>query len=376
MQPLYAGTSSLATASAGWGYASIIGLTIGYGTMYLPTKKYDTGSGMVFQWVLCTSMAFTLLGIHICAGSARIWALSVLSGVFWASGNVMVVPIIKRLGMGVGMLIWSMVNVVMGWAVFRFGWFGVQPEVPKDNTLNIIGVIFAALSIIAYAFITPGSASQESVGTVANVDNEVPRETEQNVTESTGDADSLLQHHTVSFIRRFWASQIVQRLIGIFLSFVSGTLYGICFVPINYVQENYPNASQRGIDYVAALGLGTFLAATVFLVLYLLVILLWNKFRRCTSSEESREIKPDVGKEPFMVTFLPSMLAGALSGMAFACNLVANEALSPAIIFPISGTLPGALATLIGALFYREVRGRLLDISTSALPWLGYFAPF
>lgn len=352
MLPVYASTSDLGAASVGWGYVAILGLTIGYGTMYLPTKKYDIGNGMVFQWVLCTSLAFTLLAIHVCIGSPRMWAITILSGVFWSTGNVTVVPIIKRLGMGVGMLIWSMVNLLMGWAAFRFGWFGVKPEEPKNNTLNIIGVVFASLSIIVYAFITPTSSSQDTGNTpVASSDIVVSYDTNYNVTESTGDDDPLLQQHPISFARKFWASQIVQRLIGIFLSFFSGVLYGVVFLPINYVQENYENASQRGIDYIAPLGLGAFLASTAYLVLYALVLQLRNKFRRCTNNE------PDIGKTPFIVQFLPSMLAGALCAIAFACNLIANEALSPAITFPISGTLPGALAALLGALFYREVRG-------------------
>ncbi|KAM7537475.1 hypothetical protein Aperf_G00000070569 [Anoplocephala perfoliata] len=356
MPPFYTSTPASGLIPVGWGYAAILGMTIGFGTMYLPAKKYDTGNGMVFQWIVCTSLAFTLFGLHICLGSARIFPLTLLSGIFWSTGNVTVVPIIKRLGMGVGMLIWSMVNLLTGWATFRFGWFGVKPDVVHNNTLNIIGVIFTALSVVAFAFITPSSASQETAGThAASSENGASHDTEQNVTESTGDTDPLLQQQSVSSIGRFWASQIVQRMIGIVMSVFAGVLYGVAWVPIFYVQENYDGASKKATDYAVTLGLGAFLASSVYLVLYLLVIQLRNSFRR--RGEESQEIKPDVGKIPFLVLFLPTMLSGALCALGQACGLVAAEALQPAITIPIAGNLPGLLATILGIIFYREVQG-------------------
>ena len=30
---------------------------------------------------------------------------------------------------------------------FRFGWFGIQPEEPKNNMLNIMGVTLAAIRL-------------------------------------------------------------------------------------------------------------------------------------------------------------------------------------------------------------------------------------
>lgn len=115
----------------------------------------------------------------------------------------------------------------------------------------------------------------------------------------------------------------------------------------------------KGIDYAIAMGLGAFLASTAYLVLYTLALQLQKRFRRCTNSQESHEIEPNVGKAPFMVLFLPSMLAGALCAFGQACGLVAAEALQPAITIPISGNLPGLLATIIGIVFYGEVRVRI-----------------
>nr|CDS27228.1 transmembrane protein 144 [Hymenolepis microstoma] len=359
MQPFYTSAMALALIPIEWGYIAIFALTLAFGTMYIPTKKYDIGNGMIFQWLMCTSLGFCLFAIHVCFGSQRIWSLTLLSGILWSTANVAVVPIIRRLGMGVGMLIWSMVNLLMGWASSRFGWFGIKPEEPKNSTLNIIGVVFATLSVVVYAFITPFSTGQapQHMSTANSDDIVVSRGSEPNATESTGDSDPLLQVQ-VSPIQRFWKSQIAQRLIGVILSILSGLLFGLVFVPIIYVQENYAMASKRGIDYTASIGMGAFLASTTYLILYFLILQLKGQitvfFR---DSEVSPSTEPNVGTTPFKVLFLPAMLAGALCAIGQACWLVANEALQASITFPIAATLPGALATLLGTLFYREVHG-------------------
>ena len=49
------------------------------------------------------------------------WHAGILGGSLWALGNLMVVPIIKLVGLGVGFLCWSTGNLVMGYFVGKFG---------------------------------------------------------------------------------------------------------------------------------------------------------------------------------------------------------------------------------------------------------------
>ncbi|VDD80037.1 unnamed protein product [Mesocestoides corti] len=314
--------------------------------MYLPAKKYNMGNGILFQWIICVAMAFFSFAIHLCVGSPKIWPLTVLAGCSWATGNVAVVAIVKRLGMGVGMLIWSSINLLVGWASCRFGWFGLKPEVPKNNTLNIVGVTLAVMSVFFYAFIKPPPTAERevSLGDASAVDEttgEAPssvEEMEESPHGSTADSVPLLQPGFAVTVRRFWKSTLAQRLIGILLAALSGLFYGVAFAPIIYVQENYHDASHRGIDYLFPIGAGAFLASTIYCLIYCLVTL----------------------RSPAMqapVSILPGVLSGMLCIVGQAFWLVANEALQASITFPIAATLPGAIATLIGTIFYREVRG-------------------
>ncbi|KAL5111008.1 hypothetical protein TcWFU_010012 [Taenia crassiceps] len=302
---------------------------------------YRQSGGWIFQWIVSVSLAFALLIIHLCIGSPRIWPLTVLSGFLWSTGNITVVPIIKRLGMGIGMLIWSMVSLLVGWASSRFGWFRIQPEVPTNETLNIAGITLAAISVLFYVFITPTPVGgQEAHG------GETALGTECNVGESAVGSDPLLNQEVLPVFHRFWRSRIAQRILGVLLSILSGMLYGIVFIPIIYVQENYHNASHRGIDYVASLGLGAFLGSTTYLLLYALA----TRWQRQRSSGSG-------GEAPFLLLLLPGWVTGVLCATGQACWLVANEALQASITFPIAATLPGALSTLLGTLIFREIQG-------------------
>lgn len=106
-----------------------------------------------------------------------------------------------------------------------------------------------------------------------------------------------------------------------------------------------------GIDYLASIGLGAFLASTLYFVLYGLIT-------------RNRPLIPKAS------SILPALLSGVLCSIGQSGFLVANEILKASIVFPIAATVPGAIAALIGTVFYREVQvgkskvDRNLSVST------------
>jgi len=130
------------------------------------TKKYKTGDGMFFQWTLASGIF--LMGVFMylfqCsqggsgpsgAGCPAFQPFSMLGGALWATGNIMTVPIIKTLGLSMGMLTWGMANMVVGWASARFGILGVPQESFSSPGLNTGGVVVAIASMVVFAFIKP-----------------------------------------------------------------------------------------------------------------------------------------------------------------------------------------------------------------------------
>ena len=65
------------------------------------------------------------------------------------------VPIVKSIGLGLGLLIWGLVGMLVGWASGHFGVLGVAPDPPLAAPwLNYVGVVLAAASLGVYANIT------------------------------------------------------------------------------------------------------------------------------------------------------------------------------------------------------------------------------
>ncbi|XP_025917007.1 transmembrane protein 144 isoform X6 [Apteryx rowi] len=116
-----------------------------FGTNFVPVKKFDTGDGMFFQWIICASIWIVSLVINLIQNCPQFWPLAMVGGFAWATGNVTVVPIVKTIGLALGLLIWASFNLLTGWASSRFGWFGIDPEEVSRPILNYIG---AGLSLL------------------------------------------------------------------------------------------------------------------------------------------------------------------------------------------------------------------------------------
>ena len=61
--------------------------------------------------------------------------------------------------MGLGLLIWGMSNLVMGWSTGNFGLFGLKKNEVDNPILNYVGVVLAVISVAFYAFVKPSVES-------------------------------------------------------------------------------------------------------------------------------------------------------------------------------------------------------------------------
>ncbi|KAK6015388.1 hypothetical protein OSTOST_19186, partial [Ostertagia ostertagi] len=127
--------------SLGVGLAACGVSSVFFGSMFVPIRKYDAGDGMFAQWVM--SIAILIVGfIVFCIRSfPGFYPLAMLGGAFWAVGNATAIPIISRLGMSVGILIWNTSNCLTGWAGGRFGLFGMKANPPASELLNYGGLV-------------------------------------------------------------------------------------------------------------------------------------------------------------------------------------------------------------------------------------------
>jgi hypothetical protein len=95
-----------------------------------------------------------------------------------------------------------------GWAIPRFGWFGLKEEDPSNLAMNYIGVVLAMLSAIFYLFVKPET---------------VNKHTDQGETEPlilrTLSVNTIMSNE--SFFDRL--NPNLKRTVGAFLAIFSGT---------------------------------------------------------------------------------------------------------------------------------------------------------
>uniref|UniRef100_A0A3B4D976 Transmembrane protein 144a n=1 Tax=Pygocentrus nattereri TaxID=42514 RepID=A0A3B4D976_PYGNA len=276
-----------------YGFVSCAVSVLFYGSNFVPVKKIDTGDGMFFQWVLCAAVWTVSLVANIILRSPKFWPLAMLGGAIWATGNITVVPIVKTIGLGLGILIWASFNLLMGWASSRFGWFGIEAETVGKPTLNYCGAGLCLLSAIVFFFVK---------------------------------------------------TDVQRPATGSGLAVVAGILYGFSFVPVLYIKHHasdpggpFSGASQFDLDYVFAQFSGIFLTSTVYFLIY------------CAFKKN----KPQV----FPKAVLPGFVSGVMWGVATCCWFLANHYLSPVVSFPIITTVPGLIAAIWGVVVFKEVKG-------------------
>ncbi|OWF41287.1 transmembrane protein 144-like [Mizuhopecten yessoensis] len=346
------------TLAPEFGYVAALVAVVFYGSNFVPVKKYETGDGMFFQWVMSSAIITTGIVIQLIRRST-FYPLAMVGGVAWATGNLTVVPIIKTIGMGLGLCIWGMSNLLSGWATGRFGFFGITPEVPEKVSLNYIGVSMAVFSAFIFSLIKNelhppdeekvsqedehkllrdhmpnyGASSTESLYTTTSTQDILVfnrrRGSSINRTDIQGDGNED------SFIERM--SPARRRIVGLILSLVSGVLYGQMFTGATHVQDNVTGASQNGLDYVFACFCGIYLSSTVYYCIY--TIIMKNRPR----------VYPKV--------IFPGIISGVMWAIATSAWFLANKVLSNAVAFPIVTTIPAVIASVWSVFVFKEIKG-------------------
>ncbi|XP_015855084.1 transmembrane protein 144 isoform X1 [Peromyscus maniculatus bairdii] len=312
------------------GYLSSAVAIVLFGSNFVPLKKYDTGDGMFLQWVLCAAIWLVALVVNLVLRCPKFWPFAMLGGFIWATGNIAVVPIIKTIGLGLGILIWGSFNTLTGWASSRFGWFGMDAEEVPHPMLNSFGAGLSVISALTFLFI-----KSELPNNPCNVDN-TPLIIEPVInTAEDPCADS-------PWVDRL--STTYHRIVGCSLAVISGILYGSTFVPIIYIKDHgkrndseYAGASQYDLDYVFAYSSGIFLTSTVYFVAY------------CVAMKNKPRLYPEA--------VLPGFLSGVLWAIATCCWFIANHSLSAVISFPVITAGPGLIAALWGIFIFKEIQG-------------------
>ncbi|VDL97125.1 unnamed protein product [Schistocephalus solidus] len=120
-----------------------------------------------------TAIMFVSLIVNCAVGSPQFYPLAMVGGALWGTGNALMITVIDAIGVGLGMLIASVANMLCGFASSRFGWFDIPAKIPSNPIMNYVGVGIAVGSVLIYAAIKPNrkEENEEEISTDEEHDN-------------------------------------------------------------------------------------------------------------------------------------------------------------------------------------------------------------
>eukprot|EP01119_Soliformovum_irregulare_P011423 TRINITY_DN2853_c0_g1_i1.p1 TRINITY_DN2853_c0_g1~~TRINITY_DN2853_c0_g1_i1.p1 ORF type:complete len:360 (+),score=72.67 TRINITY_DN2853_c0_g1_i1:268-1347(+) len=327
------------------GFGAVGVAVLCFGSNFIPIKKFETGDGVFFQWILCITIWIAGLIVQCTTyseeriggpGFAPFQPVAMLGGFLWCTGNMLTVPIIKCIGLSLGMLVWGLANLLAGWGSGMTGLFGLGKKQDVSHpALNYVGVALCCASLGLYLFVKSDVGKEKTATVSINTE-------DGHLLEGDTDSPRRIEIETVvietSWVDRLTATQ--KRIAGIGLSVVAGIFYGTNFDPPQYIMDNSSAAhptSQRGLDYVFSHFCGILLTSTIYMLIY------------CAAKKNQPSVYPQV--------ILPAVASGALWAIADICWFVANTNLSFVVSFPMITTGPGVVASLWGIFAFREIVG-------------------
>jgi len=302
--------------------ASIAGVF--FGSNYIPTKNYPTGDGVSFVWSFSAGVLIVGLSTMMIIGKSLFVNTGLLGGSLWASGNMCVVPIVKTIGLGLGLLIWGSTSLITGFFVGKFGLFGVYHQEVYHEALNWVGIVLVVVAMIIFFFIKPTIEKRE-YKQIADKNGDIQDHGEEE--------DSIFDTIPTRY----------KSIIGVSLAIASGMLYGVNMVPMSlWVQDQNAKGLKPGpLDFVMSQFIGIWLYSTAVFIIYCIYNWAW------------------CGRPPkfYPAAIFPSMIGGAMWGVAQCGLMSATQILGYAVGFPIGSAGPLLVSSTWSVLYFREIRG-------------------
>lgn len=269
------------------------------GCVFVPLKKFGAGDGFFAQWLVNAS--FLLVGFVVFAfhGFPPFYPLAMLGGACWATANLMSIPIINRVGMCLGILIWNSVNCVAGFLVSYVGLFGIDSQPTSSPALSFVGLPMVLVGGIIFGSVRTTRQDREKL--------EDPK----------------------------------QRAIGLAMAVLSGFLYTMNLLPVMYIQHNpetFHDAPEGFLPYVFSHTFGAFTTSTIAFAVYAIV----------------RKNDPWINER----VALPALFSGLILGCGQSLNFSATHHISGSVTYPISAMLIGCVAAVWDVFYFREIRGK------------------
>jgi len=144
-------------ADAVRGYLCAVLAAVMYGLQYTPVKAFPVYDGSKFQWFMSAGIAFAgvVAGLTLSTERLEVIPYGILGGALWGTANVLVIPTVKFLGLGVGFAMYHAINMAVGYAIGRFGLLGAPVESAAHPAVRDGGLWLLLVSLAFMIFVEP-----------------------------------------------------------------------------------------------------------------------------------------------------------------------------------------------------------------------------
>jgi hypothetical protein len=273
------------------------------------------------------------LVVNLARSQPEFQPIAMCGGIIWATGNLLTVPVVNRIGLALGLLIWGSTGLISGWLSGVVGLMGIKKQTDEITSwaLNITGIILALISMGLASLVKPTVKALDKDDATSAMINHV----EDRSDDLEAPLNGINGEHEVTE-----KAPAGQRVVGVCLAMFAGIFFGINFDPPQYVIDNVDGASDNSLDYVFSHFCG---------------ILLTSTFWFCCYCGYKEHIGHPVLLYPKVI--LPAMVSGIMWGIAQTGFFVANEYLAFVVSFPIVSLGPGFVGFVWGIFLFREVTG-------------------
>uniref|UniRef100_A0A7S4BCJ9 EamA domain-containing protein n=1 Tax=Chrysotila carterae TaxID=13221 RepID=A0A7S4BCJ9_CHRCT len=328
------------------GLAAALVAAVGWGSWQVVVKKYSTSlqDGFAFQFWM--SLGVLLVGLaSVCAAESTpgyapgdggrlgelrptLPLLCALSGVLWAIGNAVTVPIVQTIGMGRGMAIPCGTSILVAYMAGRVGpcFFHecLQPTFLAYPALGVAGCTGSVVCLMLFSLVKTTRAQKEEY-TVA--------ESPIRESDMDGAGTSPLTGSHASYR-------------GIVLAVFCGLMQGVQFVPASIYAQRHPPDTDS--DHVASLRLmfaqytGSFFAAFLIYCGYVCY-------------KRARGLWP--APVP-LEAMLPSILSGMIWGAAGIFTMLAIDQLGYGVGYALTTNGSFLISIVWSTAYFKEIRGK------------------
>lgn len=393
------------------GVAGVAIASFVWGSCFIVCKGYDMPSdGVHFSFLM--SIGILLVGFaSLCSSSAVengdmevvFSPLGLLGGAFWCCGNFLTVPIITRVGLGIGLALWAGTNMIVAFVIGAVGLESIGLDLPKESlkypNLGVIGVLLAIMALVLFAAVKPAvessnpqhgnndngstASNQLQVGQLPSSQDQRPESepvsvvqpllqhfevsssssptpsyqsyNSQNEEDNDHEARPNTTRHHISAIHiedddQGRNSHKNASLLGICMAIMAGTLYGFQFVPLtlwnaktirngHIFDQPLPSDTIRSLRFFFSQFAGIFLTAFAGFVLY------------CIFKRNRPKLVPTEAT-------LPSIVCGAVWAIGCAGAMLATSGLGNAVGFPLLLNCSFLVNSAWSILYFKEIQGK------------------